>query len=343
MAVATAIAGAAVAAGVAGSVISAKSQQKAAKKAQAANLANARNQQELEKAIFMQSRGSEGFATLPFFAIRDPNNLPPEAEGAIEPELFQYALANWDALTQMEPAARYEQLQNASKSFGSMSQDAISTVQDIFDKSLATEELGNIEGLKDARLDRAEVIRNVGKEQLEEQLNRINAQQRARGFSGDSLSSNRMQFDAARKIATDAALAESDAKVANAQDEANILNNDVARRVGSVGLPGQVADSALDMANAPNRALVREQQTAMSLFSPFSIGTGSYNPTPLPKVEPIAGTGAIIGTGLSALGSGVGSLAGAGAFGKIGGSTTGAATSSSSASHRAFADPGGEL
>jgi hypothetical protein len=315
MGVATAIAVGATVAGVAGSVISSRSQAKAQKRANQANLANAKDQRELERAIFLQSRGAEGFATLPFFATR--------GDEPVEPELFQYALSNYDALTEMPPDQRLAELKNASERFGDLQEGAVDTVAGIFDGSLTQKEVDNIAPLKDARLGRAEVIRQVGKEQLQAQINRINQQQRARGFSGDSLAKNQIEFDARRKIATEAALAESDAKIQNAAQEAQIKNMGISRQVGSVGMPAQLAESSLDVENAPARALVREAQTAQALFQPFNLGTGSYNPTPLPQVQPVAGTGAILGTGLAGLAGGIGNLATSGAFGPIGSSNPG--------------------
>lgn len=312
MGVATAIAVGATVAGVAGSAISARSQAKAQKRANQANLANAKDQRELERAIFLQSRGAEGFATLPFFATR-ADDTP------VEPELFEYALKNYDALTEMPPDQRLAELKNASDRFGDLQEGAVDTVAGIFDGSLTQKEVDNLAPLQDARLGRAAVIRQVGKEQLQEQINRINQQQRARGFSGDSLAKNQIEFDARRKIATEAALAESDAKIQNAAQEAQVKNMGISRQVGSIGMPAQLAESTLDVENAPARALAREQQIAMSVFEPFNLGTGSYRPTPLPQVTPVASTGAIIGSGIAGLAGGIGNLATSGAFGPIGG------------------------
>ena len=183
---------------------------------------------------------------------------------------------------------------------------------------MTDEEVRNIAPLQDARLGEAEAIRQAGREALQEQLASIRTRQRARGFSGDSAAQNLLEFDARRTIGTEASLAEARAKVENARDEANIKNLGVRRKVANVGLPSQVQESTLNAESAGDRALVREAQTAFALFEPFNIGTGTYQPTPLPQVQPIIGDGAIFGTALAQLGGAATSLGTSGALGSIG-------------------------
>lgn len=288
-------AGIAIAAGVGaiGSGVAAVAQSKAQKKANDANLRNATNQRELEQAIFLQSRGAAGYATLPFYATREA--LPEEAEGSVEAELFQYALANFDALSTIPPAERFAHLQRISDSYGDGKQASLDTVNGIFDGSLTEEAVGNLDPLADARLDEAEVVRQTGYEALQDQLGRIQARQQARGFSGDSSSKHMLEFDARRKIATDAAQVESKARIDNAADEYGIRNRGLDRRVANIGKPFDLEGAALASEGAAERQAISEVQNRNSLFSPFTIGTGKYAPTPLPKVNPVTGIAGIVG------------------------------------------------
>jgi len=289
-----------------GGAITAKSQQKAARRAQAANLENASNQRDLEKAIFLQSRGAEGFAKLPFYAVRDTSGFSEEHKNSVESQMFQYALKNYDALTKMPPEERLAQLEGVASLFDVDRQAAGDAIGAVFDGTMTQEELTNMEGLKAARLGEAEVVRQSGKEALEEQLNSINAGQRSRGFSGDSLAKNQLEFDARRNIGTNAALVEARAKIQNEQGDAAIKNTGVARRLASVNAPNQLMESTIAAESAASRGLMREQEQASSGFNRFMFDQpGVYNPTPLPTVQPIAGNGAIFGTALAGLGSAV--------------------------------------
>lgn len=325
MAVVTAIA-VGTAAVVGGGILTAKSQQKAAQRAQAANLANARTQQDLEKAIFLQSRGAEGFAKLPFYAVRDDSDLSDSVKNSVETQMFRYALDNYDALTQLPPEERLAQLETVAGRFDPTRQAAGEAVGAVFDGTMTREELDNLEGLKSARLGEAETIRQSGKEALEEQLKSINASQRGRGFSGDSLAQNQLEFDARRKIGTDAALAEARAKIQNEAGDAAVLNSGVARRLASVNAPNELMESTIAAESAASRGLNREQAQAMQGFDRFMFQQpGTYNPTPLPTVQPIPGNGAIFGSALSSLGStamGLGVQGAQGAFGGGGGGST---------------------
>ena len=288
---------------VVGGAITAKSQQKAAKRAQSANLENATNQRELERAIFLQSRGAEGFAKLPFYAVRDDSLLSADAKNSVETQMFQYALKNYDALTQLPPEERLAQLEGVASMFDKTRKVAGDAVGAVFDGTMTQEELTNMEGLKAARLGEAQVVRQSGKEALEEQLKSINAGQRSRGFSGDSLAQNQLEFDARRKIGTDAAMVEARAKIQNEQGDAAIRNSGVGRRLANVNAPNQLMESTIAAESAASRGLMREQEQAMSGFNRFMFEQpGTYNPTPLPTVQPIAGNGAIFGTALSGLG-----------------------------------------
>ena len=274
-----------------GAGVSAYAQSKASKRANSANLSNANSQRELEKAIFLQSRGAGGYSTLPFYATR--GQLPEEAEGSVEAELFQYALANYDALSTVPPEERFAHLQRISDSFGEGQEAALDTVNGIFDGRLTEEAVGNLDPLAAARLGEADVVRESGQEALQDQLGRIQARQQARGFSGDSSANNMLEFDARRSIGTDAARVEAKARIANASDEYGIRNQGLDRRVANIGKPFDLQGAALSAQGAAGNQVISEVQNRNALFAPFNIGTGKYQPTPLPKVNPVTGIAGI--------------------------------------------------
>jgi hypothetical protein len=275
-------------AGIAGGAM----QSSAARKANRTNQAIADEQNRLNYEMFLQSRGSEGSSILPFYFAQ-------EGQTPYEQTLAENAMA----AASMLPSAAQQQAQARSLQtrFQPTIDAATGAVEGIFDDSLLREEQELLLPVEQERMAAVQTRRQAGFEALRNTLNEINALQAGRGFSGDSSASNQLRANTRRQIATDAATAESAARLQNAGDRRSLGMANINRRVANVNLPLQVVEQ-----NRPATAALANEQQRQGAFNWFRLGPQAFQNQRAPLVQPVAGTGQYIA---GAVGGAAGSLA----------------------------------
>jgi hypothetical protein len=99
------------------------------------------------------------------------------------------------------------------------------------------------------------------------------------------------------------------ATLQNAQETQAIREANRALRMSSLGLPAARARAATQFRNIPLEAAAAGQGLAQNPFGFFRIGVGQQQASPLPAVQPVLPTGAIVAQGAGSLASSLGNLA----------------------------------
>jgi hypothetical protein len=284
----------------AGATVYAGSQQAGAQKA--ANAANARNvadTNQLNYQMFREGRGEGGSALLPFYLQRNGQTAE------------QYLADNAYRAAGFIPSAEqtYADAQTTQRRFQPTIDAATGTVIDLYNGNLLEQEQGLLLPLENERVNAAKTQRQSGLEALQETLNQIEATNRARGFSGDSLSSNLLKAESRRRIAGDAANTMSTARIQNASDRFQLGRNDINRRISNVNLPMETARSAQSFNNFASNQVLRGEQDRQGAFNWFRLQPGAFQNKFQDRVEPVATTGQLIGQAVGSLGKSVANYA----------------------------------
>jgi hypothetical protein len=284
------VAGAVVAAGA--TAYAGSQQSKAAKSANAANAKNVSDTNQLNYELFRQGRGSEGSSLLPLYLERNGQT----AEQYLGDQAYTAA--------QFTPSAAqtYADAQTIQRRYQPTIDAATGTVAGLYDGGLLSEEQSLLLPLANEREKAAATQRQSGLEALSATLNEIQAINRKRGFSGDSLSTNLVRSEARRRTAGDAANTLSSARIQNASDRFQLGRNDINRRVANVNLPFQTAQQAQGFNNFASNAVSQNEQNRQNKFNWFRIQPGAFQNAQLPQVQPVATNGQIAGQAVGALG-----------------------------------------
>lgn len=179
-------------------------------------------------------------------------------------------------------------------------------VAGIYDNSITDQELAYAKPVADARLKVAGAKRDAGLDALYDTLNSIKAIQSRKGFTGDSLASQRLGYDARRKVYGDAAVDLSGAELQNAMEARSIQQGGINRKLTSLNLPSGLAQSRLNLEELPANQVSESYNRRLQPFQFFRMGQNQFQVNPLPKVEPVAGAGQILANSTAALGQQVG-------------------------------------
>lgn len=180
---------------------------------------------------------------------------------------------------------------------------------DIFNGNLTNEMLGYSEPVQAARLEGVETRKNAALQALQSTLNEIDAIQAKKGYTGDSLGSNMLKFNARSRIATNAADDLSAAKMANEQEKQAIKTSGVNLKLSNLDLPNQFLQTALAREDLPAQSVSKSFQTALTPFSMFNLGPGQYTQfQQLPAVQAVPSDLAIALQGVGSVAGGLSSM-----------------------------------
>lgn len=299
MGVATGIAVAAVVAAGA-SAYAAKSQSDASKKAQSTNKKTVKNTNQLNYELFREGRGEEGSAILPLYAQ--------DANGELfEPRFFGDTRGVYDATGAIPPQLQLQRYQEALAGSTLAQQNALGTVNDLYSGQLEKDITQGFQPVTQARLQGVDARKQGTLEALQATLNDIKATQARRGFSGDSLASRSLQFNARRGANTQYADDLARAQEQNALDLSRIQQAFATTKLNNTSLPYTVGRQMVSTLNLPQDALLDQQQRRNQLITgTFGIGTGQFRYDHLPQVQPVASTGQIAAQGIGTLASSLG-------------------------------------
>ena len=300
---AIAIAATAVSAGV--GAYSASEQAGAMGDAADANSYNALQERLLKKQMYDESRGSQGFASMPLFA-KDASGNP------IEPQLFADSLGTYNYFNQGTPAEQAARYSDITARYAPLQQGASRTAAGVFDGSLVQEAIDAGAPVEEARRGVATAKKQAGLEALQSTINSIKAIQQKRGFTGDSFGNTLLRTDITRRVNSEGAGDMAAAELANASDRADIKRKGITLRLGNLDLPYQMQQQDAAIADLPENLAIQQSLKRNQVFSPFRIGVGSGpQVNSMPLVTPVATDGQIAGQAIGSLASGVGNLAAA--------------------------------
>ena len=273
--------------GTVGAVLGSEAQDDATQ----ANLDAARETNELNYRMFLQSRGSTGHALLPYYFGDQEANLAHDLSTIYN--------------ASREAAGGYdEQLERYRRDIGQfsdMTEQAANTAKGIFDGTLENESLTNFQPVAEARVEGANARKAAGLEALQETLNEIKAVQAGKGFSGDSFGNRLLQTSARRKVYSDAATDMAGVNIQNASDTFGIHERAQARRVSNLSLPYAMAQQAVNSENLADNAILDQTARRQQLFNFFKMAPGQFTYQPMPTVSasasPWQALAAGVGTG----------------------------------------------
>lgn len=284
------VVGAVVAAGA--TAYAAKSSSDASAEANAANAGNAAATNALNYKMFLEGRGSKGSALLPMYMKR--GGKPFEKRLSRDVMQFYSQLQN-----RRSPDELRRKAQEARNVFLPAQQGAERTANQVFTGELTDESLGFLAPLADQRLESAETLRQVGREALSENVNRIDREAAAKGFVGDNFASRLLAGEMTRRSMSDAAVREAAAREQNALDTFKIRQAGMDRKLGSLNLPYAMAQQRVNWQNLPENEALDQAARRQQLFNFFKINPSAFQYQNMPTVQPVTPLGSIAGQGVS--------------------------------------------
>lgn len=259
--------------------ISAVNQKKSADKATSTNLKMARETNNANLVLDLARRGLAlpdrvGGMDVPAGAVGKSSAILPYYLNDQEQASAKYASDIFSKLSQDVNANSLDDYRAASERYRGAFDQSRQDVNGIFDGSVTDEELAAAQPVAAARIKLAGARKDAGLEALQEKLNEIKAIQSRKGYTGDSLASSRLRFDATRKILGDAAIDQSNAELANAMDSSNIRRNAITRRLASGNLPLDQIRRETQFSDLPSEALRSRAESNLSIFNPFRVAGG---------------------------------------------------------------------
>ena len=265
MAVITSIA-VATAASVAASSMKAKADQKAAQNANNANLSQ-----------YQQSRGAGGNAILPMYA--DPGT---------EKRLFDEAVAASDAMGgSMTPQEIYAKYSEALRTMQPTIDAGNDVVASIYDGSRVADTLAFQQPVLDARTAAALANRDAINLAVQQEANRLAAEEARKGYSGAGSFANNRLLDAVVGAKQGAARVVSGAKLTNAEEVAGIKRGNQDLQVSALDVAPNRVGQLIRVQQAPAEGVAALQTTRQQPLTFFRL-----NPGQPPQVQPIPSTGA---------------------------------------------------
>jgi hypothetical protein len=239
-----------------------KAQDNASKK----NQQNVRNTNKLNYRMFQESRGSKGNAILPLY-FQTESGQPFEKTMAKD-------LVDYYNQYRYNPQDYQDILEKYSPLFDS----ADNAAAGIFNGGTTNELLSNLEPVAAAR---TALSRQSALDALNRTLSEIDAANAAKGYTGDSLTANRLRFDA-RRAAGDAS---GNATLQNLQDAKQIKDAGVTLRLQNLGLPLQMAQQRGQILSLPQDLAGAAISRRLQPFQFFNIGTQAFQNQNAPEVK----------------------------------------------------------
>lgn len=171
-------------------------------------------------------------------------------------------------------------------------------ITDTFSGDLTDKVLAEAQPVFSARTKLANARADAGIEALQDKLNEINAIQARKGFTGDSSATNMLQFNARRKIGTDAALERAGTDLTNATEEQSIRNAGRNLMFQSLDVPYNRARQRIQLTDLPTDSASARITRTMQPFNFFKLGQGNFQVQPPPSISAIPSASQIAFTGL---------------------------------------------
>lgn len=280
--------------GTVGAVLGAKS----ARETNAANLAAARETNDLNRQMFEQSRGASGNAFLPtYFGNFENQTLGVDARN--------YYQASKDALG--DPWQQEFRYRTIRDQFTPQFNAANQTAADIWNGNITSQREANFAPVGASRLKSAGQQRQAINEALNARLSEIKSLNNRQGFTGDSSFQQNRLFGATLGANEQAAAAQSAAELANAGDVRGIRDAGIQLRLSNMDLPYQRAQQAIAFEQLPVDIMQTNQSRALRPFDFFRMGQTPFRYDQLPQGQNIPSAGQIALTGIGGANQQVGS------------------------------------
>jgi hypothetical protein len=259
--------------------IGAINSKKSADKATSTNLKIARETNNANLVLDLARRGlalpsTVGGVTVPEGAVGKSSAILPYYLNDQEMAAAGYAGDIFDVLSADANAQSIGDLRASSERYRGAFDQARQDTLGVFDGSVTDEELAAAQPVAAARIKLANAKKDAGLEALQEKLNEIKAIQNRKGYTGDSLASQRLRFDATRKVLGDAAIDRSNAELANAMESSGIRRAGIQRRLSSGNLPLDQLRRETQFADMPGENLRSRAESNISIFNPFRVNGG---------------------------------------------------------------------
>lgn len=259
--------------------IAAVNQKKSADKATSTNLKMARETNNANLVLDLARRGLAlpsrvGGMDVPEGAVGKSSAILPYYLNDQEMAAAGYAGDIFDTLSQDANAQSISELRAASERYRGAFDQARQDALGVFNGDVTNEELAAAQPVAAARIKLANSKRDAGLSALEEKLNEIKAIQNRKGYTGDSLASSRLRFDATRKVLGDAAIDQSNAELANAMEASAIRRGGIQRRLSGGNIPLDQLRRETQFADMPGENLRSRAESNISIFNPFRVNGG---------------------------------------------------------------------
>lgn len=283
----------------------------AAKDAAAATKSNTKRTNEANLLLNLFSRGAP-LTSFPKAGIQIPAGLEGTSSAILplylsssEADASQRAADIYKVLASIDPQKAYEDYQAIMARYQPQFAATEKLGSDIFNNNLTNELLSYEAPVAASRLEGVQTRKNAALEALQQTLNEIDSIQSRKGYTGDSLGSNLLKFNARARIASGSAQDLANAKLQNAQDEQAIKTSGVNLKLGNINLPDQLLQSAFARTDLPAQTLSKSYQTSLTPFSMFNLGPGQpANFSQMPAVTAVpTNAGIAATTASSALGA----------------------------------------
>ena len=286
--------------GIVGGVLDFAAAQELAKAQREAAEINAEAQREINAQNLQYSRESRGLGGLPV-------SLPLYSGTTESGTLFPRATSTWDSLMK-QWGTPTDQLNRNAATVGRMAPSqagAEGLVGDLFSGQRTQQRLAEQMPVSSARNTAAAATRQGLMTSLQQQLNKLEAQQANKGYVGGSTFDRAALMREATPVYQQAAEAEAFARLQNQMDIQGIRNQDWQTAFSNLSLPQQMAGQAMAMQSMPALQAVQDYNTAYQVFSPFRLS--EWNPPamqPMPQYPVIQTTlGNLASVGSDVLGS----------------------------------------
>jgi hypothetical protein len=278
-AVAVGTAAASLGTGIASSAMSADAQEDAADQ----NARNVKNTNQLNYKMWQESRGLNGNAVMPLY-LTDGSGQP------WEKALGTKLTTDWDKLV---GSTSPEAFAAATQSQAPALAQANRAVSGLFNGQSEQAQMNNFAPVKAARVS---FNRQSALDALNKTLSEINAVQAGQGFTGDSMGTRLLRFDA-NKSAGDTL---SGVNLENLQEERSIHDSALSNRLQNAQLPATMAQTDAAFLRLPEDQYLDEINRGLQPMTFLRIGTAQpFQNQNLPVVNPIPSMGQIILQGVN--------------------------------------------
>lgn len=254
----------------------------------AQNIARLMDENATREKLFHEARGASGNAVLP------------EYFGDTEASLAGSVTENYQRMMNQGSAAERQQFYNQLMAKYRPIMDAgDDTMAGIYDGTLRSERMGNLQPVLDARTSAAEAQTTAYDRAMAETQAQIRGEQASKGFIGGGTTQNRMLLGSNVGNAQRIAELMSGANYQNEVDKLRVNDEDVNLRLSSMPLISRQARDSAALENLPIEAESNRLGAAMAPFNFFRLPYDRFEPTPGNNSVPVPSTGAMVGDGIS--------------------------------------------